>query len=108
MSTPPTPPGGVPPLPSSAAIPTAPSTTEVPGPGEVLDGRYVLQDAIGEGGVVVFSQWRGRTCVGTFRMPVGDAPALVEILRGSLEEAYGGARSSLLRDFGEVDDQDVG
>ena len=50
MSTPPTPPGGVPPLPASSAI-AASSTLEVPGPGEVLDGRYVLQETIGEGGV---------------------------------------------------------
>jgi serine/threonine protein kinase len=46
----PTPPGGVPPLPASSAI-AGSSSTEVPGPGEVLDGRYLLQDAIGEGGV---------------------------------------------------------
>src|ERR1700741_3093296 len=49
MSSSPTPPGGVPPLPAASGI--ASPSAEVPGPGEVLDGRYVLEDAIGEGGV---------------------------------------------------------
>jgi eukaryotic-like serine/threonine-protein kinase len=49
MSSSSTPPGGVPPLPASGAL--AALSTELPRAGEVLDGRYVLEDPIGEGGV---------------------------------------------------------
>lgn len=62
-----------------------------------------------ESAVVVFSLWRGRTCVGSFRLPVEDAPALVEILRSSISEAYGGARDSLLAGFRTtIQDEDAG
>jgi hypothetical protein len=45
--------------------------------------------------VVVLSQWRAGVCAGTFRLPVADAPALIAMLRGCLEDAYDDARSAL-------------
>jgi hypothetical protein len=34
-----------------------------------------------EAGVVVLSLWSGRSCTGTFRLPVEDVPGLIDILR---------------------------
>ncbi len=48
-----------------------------------------------EAAVVVFSQWRAGVCAGTFRLPIADAPALIAMLRGSLEDAYDDARGAL-------------
>jgi hypothetical protein len=40
------------------------------------------------GPVVVLSLWRGDECAATFRLPIGDVPALIEALRSGLDEAY--------------------
>ena len=69
------------------------------------DGRALRVTWHAEAGVVVFSLWRDRTCSGTFRLPVEDAPALVDMLRNSLEEAYDDARDSILSRFGAHDDE---
>lgn len=61
-----------------------------------------------EPSVVVLSLWRGRSCVGTFRMPVEDAPALIEMLRACLGQAYDSARDSILSPFFAFDDEHVG
>lgn len=79
------------------------STSSVPASLEVFldargDGRALRVTWHAEAGVVVFSLWRAGVCAGTFRLPIEDAPALIEMLRGSLEQAYDGARGS----FGEA------
>jgi hypothetical protein len=58
------------------------------------DGRALRATWHSEAGVVVFSLWRDRVCAGTFRLPVEDAPVLIEMLRSSLEQAYDDARDS--------------
>ncbi|HEX6248576.1 MAG TPA: hypothetical protein VFZ64_11950 [Nocardioidaceae bacterium] len=52
-----------------------------------------------DAGVVVLSLWRDRTCAGTFRLPAEEVPALVEVLREGLDEAYDAARGSLVGGF---------
>jgi hypothetical protein len=69
------------------------------------DGRALRVTWHAESAVVVLSLWRERTCVGTFRLPVEDAPVLVEMLRSCLEGAYDDARGSFLSRFGAVDDE---
>jgi hypothetical protein len=40
-------------------------------------------------GVAVFSIWQGGMCTGTFRLPIGDLPRMIEILqRGPQDEAH--------------------
>jgi hypothetical protein len=69
------------------------------------DGRALRATWHPEAGVVVFSLWRERTCAGTFRLAAEDVPALVRMLRSSLEEAYDDARSSFLAGFDAADDE---
>jgi hypothetical protein len=69
------------------------------------DGRALRATWHAEPAVVVFSLWRDRTCVGTFRLPVEEVPAMVDLLRACLEDAYDGARDSFLASFGAVDDE---
>lgn len=45
-----------------------------------------------EADVVVLSLWRDNLCAGTFRLPVDEVPALIELLRSGLTEAYAVAR----------------
>jgi hypothetical protein len=45
-----------------------------------------------EAGLVVLSMWHSRVCVGSFRLPAADVPALVETLRTGLDEAYDATR----------------
>lgn len=51
-----------------------------------------------EAGVVVLSLWREETCAGTFRLDIADVPALIDLLRLTLDEAYDEARDSFLLD----------
>lgn len=69
------------------------------------DGRALRTTWHAEAGVVVFSLWRDRVCAGTFRLPVEDAPALVDMLRGCLEQAYDDAHDSLLTRFTAFEDE---
>ncbi len=43
-------------------------------------------------GLVVLSLWRGRECTGTFRLPVDEVPALIDLLRAGLDAAYDDVR----------------
>jgi hypothetical protein len=86
------------------------SASPLPATGEVFldargDDRSFRATWHREAGVVVLSLWRGPTCSGTFRLAVEDVPALVELLRGGLEDAYDGARQSFLAGFGFVQDE---
>jgi hypothetical protein len=38
--------------------------------------------------LVILSLWHGSECTGTFRLPVGEVPALVAALRAGLDPAY--------------------
>ncbi|MFZ5850699.1 MAG: hypothetical protein ACOYY2_04820 [Actinomycetota bacterium] len=46
-----------------------------------------------EQGLVVLSLWRGEICAGTFRLPVEDVPALVDLLESGLADASAEART---------------
>jgi hypothetical protein len=37
--------------------------------------------------LVVFSMWQDEVCTGTFRLPVADAPAMIELLVAGLADA---------------------
>jgi hypothetical protein len=45
-----------------------------------------------EAGLVVLSLWRGRACVGSFRLTEDEVPALIECLAGGLAERSRRAR----------------
>lgn len=38
--------------------------------------------------LVVLSLWRGRTCAGSFRLPIEEVPDLINQLRAGLNSAY--------------------
>jgi hypothetical protein len=83
--------------------------THLPTAGEVFvddrgDARTLRVSWHTEAGVVVLSQWRAGTCVGTFRLGVEDVPAMIALLSHGLDEAYHAARSSFLDDFGVAGD----
>ena len=89
------------------------SATPLPSTGEVFldargDGRALRASWHPEADVVVLSLWRGPVCAGSFRLSVEDVPALVELLRASLVEAYDDARHSFLANFGSVAEDEVG
>jgi hypothetical protein len=44
-------------------------------------------------GVAVFSIWQGGMCTGTFRLPIGDLPRMIEILERGPDEPRSRARS---------------
>ena len=69
------------------------------------DGRALRVTCHPESGVVVFSLWREGTCAGSFRLPVEEVPAMVDLLRNSLEVAYDEAHDSFLSRFATSDDE---
>jgi hypothetical protein len=67
--------------------------TPLPAAGEVfLDsrggGRALRVSWHAEADVVVLSLWSGRTCSGSFRLPAGDVPDLIDALRDGLSRSY--------------------
>lgn len=89
------------------------SVTPLPSTGEVFldargDERALRVSWHPEADVVVLSLWRGPVCAGSFRLAVEDVPALVELLRASLAEAYDDARQSFFAGFGAVTEDEVG
>ncbi|MDR0345884.1 MAG: hypothetical protein LBI49_22800, partial [Nocardiopsaceae bacterium] len=46
------------------------------------DSRTMRLSWYADTGVAVFSIWQGGTCTGTFRLPIGDLPRMVEALQG--------------------------
>ena len=79
--------------------------TPLPAAGEVFldtrgSGRALRVSWHAEADVVVLSLWKEGTCVGSFRLGVGDVPALVEVLRACLQDAYERHRSLLEESFG--------
>ena len=48
-----------------------------------------------EAGVVVLSLWRGGICSGTFRLAISAVPALIDVLRAGVSQAYDVHRSRL-------------
>lgn len=81
------------------------TATHLPATGEVFldargDRRTLRVSWHREAGVVVLSLWREGVCAGTFRLAVDEVPALIEMLRAGLDQAYDGARESFLAGFG--------
>ncbi|GAB2776336.1 hypothetical protein GCM10027020_32010 [Nocardioides salsibiostraticola] len=45
-------------------------------------------------GLVVLSLWRDNVCAGSFRLTVDEVPAMIEMLRSGLDQAYATAVSN--------------
>lgn len=69
------------------------------------DGRALRVSLHREAGLVVISLWRDRVCAGTFRLSAEEVPALIAVLREGLDEAYDGARHSILAGLSTMDDE---
>jgi hypothetical protein len=54
---------------------------------ERRDGRFLRMTWHAERRTFVVSTWEGSVCVGATRVPVQDAPALIEVLAGGLADA---------------------
>lgn len=85
------------------------SASPLPATGEVFldargDRRALRVSWHREAGVVVLSLWREAVCAATFRLAVEEVPALVELLRDGLDDAYDGARYALLDGLGGTDE----
>jgi hypothetical protein len=85
------------------------SPSPLPATGEVfLDarggGRSLRATWHREAGVVVLSLWRGHLCAGSFRLEVSEVPALIDVLRAGLEEAYDESRTAWLASFEATQD----
>ena len=81
------------------------AASPLPQAGEVFldargDDRSLRVSWHAEADMVVLSLWKDDTCVGSFRLGVGDVPALVEVLRACLQDAYEQHRSLLEEAFG--------
>lgn len=74
---------GVRPLPRTGAI-----FTDARGADRAL--RLTWHD---DQGLVVVSLWRENTCTASFRLAVDEVPALIEVLRAGLDDAYATALS---------------
>ncbi|WP_122815965.1 hypothetical protein [Nocardioides pantholopis] len=59
------------------------------------DGRALRVSWHAESGLVVLSLWRDDVCAGSFRLPAGEVPSLVDQLRAGLDAAYAGAAGEL-------------
>jgi hypothetical protein len=71
--------------------------TPLPPAGEVFldargSGRAMRVTWHSEADVVVLSLWAGRTCSGSFRLPVDEVPDLIDALRAGLDGAYAARR----------------
>ncbi|HEU4513118.1 MAG TPA: hypothetical protein VFR87_08430 [Nocardioidaceae bacterium] len=89
------------------------TASHLPTTGEVFldargDRRALRVSWHREAGVVVLSLWREGVCAGTFRLTVDEVPALIELLRAGLDEAYDEARGSFLAGFGLEGDDAAG
>src|SRR5438270_12361087 len=71
---------------------SAPDAAPLPRLGEVFfdvrgSSRSMRLSWYADTGIAVFSIWQGGTCTGTFRLPIGDLPHLIEALQRGPEGA---------------------
>jgi hypothetical protein len=59
------------------------------------DDRVLRVSWHSEADLVVLSLWRDNVCAATFRLSVDEVPALIQLLRAGLDQAYDAARSQL-------------
>ena len=81
------------------------AASPLPPTGEVFldargDDRALRVSWHAEADVIVLSLWRDGTCTGSFRLCAQDVPALVDVLRTALQDAYDHHRSLLEDAFG--------
>jgi len=81
------------------------AASPLPSAGEVFldargDERALRVSWHAEAETMVLSLWKDASCVGSFRLDVGDIPTLVDVLRAGLEQSYERHRGLLERAFG--------
>jgi hypothetical protein len=64
---------------------------------ERRDGRFLRMTWHAERRTFVVSTWEGSVCVGATRVPVQQAPALIEVLAGGLADAASPPRADPAR-----------